>query len=268
MPYLYGENYGKHDLLNGVNYCYCHSMNTHRTPFGGRNFEYYSEDGFIAGIIGGNAVAGLQSVGMHVFSKHMALNDSDTNRNGVTTFADEASIREIYSKPYEIVTKYFQADGIMGSLNSLGVSWSHSGFYIDLVRTEWKWHGMLITDGDGSSSDCYNQYSFWTFGTEGGLLGSGSLRTTCAYQSITADTASNFVKYTLHKIARNALYQYSHNQDKLGVQNVVTPNTVAPVAILVSVDVVLVAAAGAIAAWTFIPRKKKVIVDDSEGDTK
>lgn len=267
MAKMYGVNYGEQDLLNGVNYCYSPAMNTHRSPFGGRCFEYYSEDGFLAGITGGWAITGIQSTGMHVFTKHMALNDSDTNRNGVSTFADETSIREIYAKPYEIATKYFKADGIMGSLNSLGISWSHSGFYQDLCRDEWKWHGMLITDGDGSTSDSYNQYSFWTFGAEGGLLGSGSLRTTSAYQTVTADTASNYTKYMLHIIGRNALYQYAHNYDALGVQTVTVPNKAVPMGIMIGVDAVLVLAAAGVACWAFIPRKKKV-TEGAEGETK
>ncbi len=236
-----GVAYGHQDLLNNTPSCYAPAMNTHRTPFGGRDFEYYSEDGFIAGVIGGHVVQGLQSTGMHVFIKHFALNDSDTNRGGVNTWADEMSIREIYAKPYEISTKYFDADGIMGSLNSMGMAWSHSGFYITMAREEWGWNGFLITDGDGSSSDVYNNYSFWTLGTQGGILGSGDLSANTAYASIGTDGsgATNYINYTLHNIARNALYQYSHNIDKLNAVTTVTPNTALPMIIIIVGDAIL-----------------------------
>ena len=91
----------------GIGEAYAPAMNTHRSPFGGRNFEYYSEDGFIAGQIGGSAVAGIQSTGTSVFVKHCALNDGDTNRGGNTTWANEQAIREIYMLPYEISCKEY-----------------------------------------------------------------------------------------------------------------------------------------------------------------
>ncbi len=226
-----GVAYGHQDLLNNTPYAYAPAMNIHRTPFGGRDFEYYSEDGFISGVIGGNVVQGLQSTGMHVFIKHCALNDSDTNRGGVETWADEMSIREIYAKPYEIACKFFDADGIMGSLNSMGMAWAHSGFYQDMLRDEWSWGGMLITDGDGSASDVYNNYSFWMIANEGGILGmSGQLSSNTAYTTISSDGtgATNYTNYMLHNIAQHALYQYSHNIDKLSAITMITPNTLVP----------------------------------------
>lgn len=239
-----GVAYGHQDLLNNVPYCYAPAMNTHRTPFGGRDFEYYSEDGFIAGEIGGHVVEGLESVGMHVFIKHYALNDSDTNRGGVNTWADEQSIREIYAKPYEICCKYYNADGMMGSLNSMGMAWAHTGFYQDMTRDEWSWHGMLITDGDGSSSDVYNNYSFWTMCNEGGILGSGDLSANKAYTTIGNDGtgATAYQKYMLHNIARNALFQYSHNIDAFSANVIKTANASYPTTLLVVGDGVAVAA--------------------------
>lgn len=250
-----GVAYANQDLLNNVGYAYAPAMNTHRTPFGGRDFEYYSEDGFIAGVIGGNVVQGMQSTGLHVFIKHFALNDSDTNRGGVNTWADEMSVRQIYMKPYEICTKYFEADGMMGSLNSIGMAWSHSGMYQDITRDEWQWHGMLITDGDGSSSDTYNQYSYWTFGTEGGILGSGDLHDQTLYWSISSDGtgATNYQNFYIHNIGRNALYQYSHNIDNLNANTTMTPNTLVPTLIIVITDVVLAAAAVIVFFTTTFP---------------
>lgn len=254
-----GVAYGHQDLLNNTPYCYAPAMNTHRTPFGGRDFEYYSEDGLIAGLIGGHVVEGMESVGMHVFIKHYALNDSDTNRGGVCTWADEASIREIYAKPFEICAKYFEADGMMGSLNRLGMAWAHTGFYQEMTRDEWGWNGMLITDGDGSRNDTYNNYSFWTICNEGGILGSGQLSANSAYRTIstTGENANNYIKYIVHNIGRNALYQYGHNIDALNANTITKPNYTFPIVLICVVDAVLVVGALVVLFTMVLPRKKK-----------
>ena len=257
-----GVAYGHQDVLNGTHYAYAPAMNIHRTPFGGRDFEYYSEDGLISGIIGGNAASGMMSTGIRVFIKHYALNDSDTNRNGVNTWASESAIRHIYAKPYEIATKYFKADGIMGSLNSMGMAWSHSGFYQDMTRDEWTWHGMLITDGDGSGNDTYNNYSFWCFGAQGGILGTGLLSSNPTYATVgtNGEGASNYTKYMLHIISRNALYQYSHTLDALNKTTELKPNYNIPTAMLgIGLGAIGVAFV-AYALWTFIPRKPKQMI--------
>ena len=151
-----GEVYGRQALLAGLCASFAPAMNTHRSPFGGRNFEYYSEDGFLAGKIGGNAIAGIQSTGDNVFCKHCALNDGDTNRNGNCTWASEQAVREIYMRPWEISIKEYGANGVMGSLNRIGLSWWHYGMYVTMMRKEWGWYGYLITDGDGADGDVYN----------------------------------------------------------------------------------------------------------------
>ena len=97
-----GVAYGHQSVLFNLGGTYGPSMNTHRSPFGGRNFEYFSEDGVLAGEIGGSEVAGIQSTGTSVTIKHFAINDNDTNRQGVCTWANEQAIREIYARPFEI----------------------------------------------------------------------------------------------------------------------------------------------------------------------
>lgn len=152
-----GVAYGHQSILGGYVGAYAPAMNTHRSPFGGRNFEYYSEDGYIAGKIGSEVVAGLQSDGVMVYIKHFVLNDGDTNRNGVLTWASEQAIREIYGKPYEISVKEGGALGIMACLNRIGMSWGHYGLFNNILREEWGFIGYLITDGVGPGfTDLYN----------------------------------------------------------------------------------------------------------------
>jgi len=211
LAHAAGVAYGHQAEYCGLGASYAPAMNIHRSPFGGRNFEYYSEDGFISGHIGGSMAQGINDAGVSVFVKHMALNDGDTNRGGNCTWANEQAIREIYMRPYEILTKTYQADGIMGSLNRIGLSWAHYGMYTVLPRDEWNWHGHLITDGDGSAGETYNNPVFWLSGTQGSMLGTFELsddQTVAAY----GDTSynSDLGKYLLHQTSRHALYQYGH----------------------------------------------------------
>ncbi|MBE5917644.1 MAG: hypothetical protein E7273_12490 [Pseudobutyrivibrio ruminis] len=152
-----GIAYGHQSILGGYVGAYAPAMNIHRSPFGGRNFEYYSEDGFISGKIGAQVVAGIQSDGVMVYIKHFLLNDGDTNRNGVMTWANEQAIREIYGRSFELAVKEGGALGIMGSLNRIGMSWGHYGLYNNILRDEWGFLGYLITDGVGPGfTDLYN----------------------------------------------------------------------------------------------------------------
>lgn len=209
LAYREGIAYGHQDVLFGVGSAYAPAMNIHRSPFGGRNFEYYSEDGYISGKIGGHAVAGIQSTGTNVFIKHFALNDGDTNRGGNTTWANEQAIREIYLLTYEISCKEFGADGIMGSLNRIGMSWYHYGMYKTILRDEWGWNGYLITDGDGSDGDVYNSAQAMLC-VEGSMLARGvyinARSTEAAYGEAVATALGN---YALHENMKHSLYQYA-----------------------------------------------------------
>ena len=208
LAHAEGVAYGHQEKLFGIDCGYAPAMNTHRSPFGGRNFEYYSEDGFIAGVIGGNVVEGIQATGTGVFIKHAALNDGDTNRGGNTTWANEQAIREIYMKPYEISIKDYNANGVMGSLNRIGMSWFHYGMYVSMMRNEWGWQGMLITDGDGGSGDCYNNPQAM-LSIQGCMLTISNYAT--ARQAVAAygdPTDYTYGCYMLHNIMRNCLYQY------------------------------------------------------------
>ena len=211
---LEGVAYGHQAILAGVGDAYAPAMNTHRSPFGGRNFEYYSEDGFIAGEIGGNAIAGIQSTGTNVFTKHAALNDGDTNRGGNTTWANEQAIREIYMLPYEISIKTYNANGVMGSLNRIGMSWFHYGMYKTIMRDEWGWQGMLITDGDGGSGDCYNT-PVAMLSVQGSMLSRGTYINARSTEAAYGDaTEYVYARSMLHNIMRNCLYQYASTLTK------------------------------------------------------
>lgn len=213
LAYSQGVAYGNQCVLYGIGNAYAPAMNLHRSPFGGRNFEYYSEDGLLSGQIGGNAVSGIMSTGTNVFIKHCALNDGDTNRGGNTTWANEQAIRELYMVPYEISIKEYGADGVMGSLNRIGMSWFHYGMYKTMMRDEWGWHGMLITDGDGGTGDVYNTPQAMLC-IEGSMLSiSNYINASATVDAYGDPTESVYARYMLHNIMRDALYQYCGSSD-------------------------------------------------------
>lgn len=129
------------------------AMNTHRTAYGGRNFEYYSEDGFLAGKIAAAEIKGIQEKGNYVYIKHFALNDQETTCRVVSTFANEQAIREIYLKPFQISIEEGGAKNVMNSFARFGTLWSgaHKGLMTNVLRGEWGMDGFAITDYNAKS---------------------------------------------------------------------------------------------------------------------
>ncbi|MDX8045278.1 glycoside hydrolase family 3 N-terminal domain-containing protein [Gracilibacillus sp. S3-1-1] len=146
-----GEYLANEALVYHITGIYGPAMNIHRTPFSGRNFEYYSEDPFISGKIGAAVVKGTNDQGVYTFIKHYALNDQETNRLGVATWANEQSIREIYLKAFELPVKEGGTTAMMSSFNRFGTKWAgaHEGLLKDVLRDEWGFRGVVITDFDG-----------------------------------------------------------------------------------------------------------------------
>ncbi len=127
---------------------YAPAINIHRTPFSGRNFEYYSEDPFISGKLAAEVVKGARSRGVYCQIKHFAVNDQETNRSGVCTWLTEQSLREIYLKPFEIAVKEGGALGMMSSFNRIGSLWTGGDYRLltEILRNEWGFRGLVITD--------------------------------------------------------------------------------------------------------------------------
>lgn len=178
-----GDGVGEDGLYSGVVGWYGPGMNIHRTPFAGRNFEYYSEDSYLSGMLGRAAVAGAANKGMYAFIKHFALNDQETHRDhlGIVTWAQEQAIREIYLKPFEdtiidntVTIKYNEpikdesgkitgytpktaevpaASAVMSSFNRIGATWAGGNYDLltGVLRKEWGFNGFVLTDYEVSN---------------------------------------------------------------------------------------------------------------------
>ena len=149
IAHRFGESIGQMADEMNVSGWYAPAMNNHRTAFSGRNFEYYSEDGFLGGKMAANAVAGAETHGVYSFMKHFALNDQETNRSdGLCTWSNEQAIREIYLKPFEMAVKEGGADAAMSAFNHIGNEYAGAcnELLINVLRGEWGFKGMVLTD--------------------------------------------------------------------------------------------------------------------------
>ena len=148
LAYRMGDSVGQEARSIGTDIWYAPGVNIHRNPMGGRNFEYFSEDPVISGVMATEIINGAWNQGLITTIKHFALNDQETHRTGVFTWADEQTLREIYFKAFEIPVKNSECHGVMSSYNRVGTDWAGacSELLNDLLRTEWGYEGYVISD--------------------------------------------------------------------------------------------------------------------------
>ena len=150
LSYEFGKINGEESLWRDIPGWYAPAMDAHRSVFGGRNFEYYSEDPLLAGHMGAETILGAQEKGAHVYLKHYALNDQETSRNDICTFASEQAIREVYLKPFQIAVQNGKPYGIMGGMNRIGLveNYANYGLMTQTIRNEWGFEGCIETDAN------------------------------------------------------------------------------------------------------------------------
>lgn len=149
LAYMFGDGIGMMAEEMNVSGWYAPAVNIHRTPFAGRNFEYYSEDAVLSGEIATQAVLAAKEHGVYAYVKHFALNDQETHRwEMLTTWANEQAIREIYLKPFEMTVKEGGTSAIMSSYNYIGSQWAGAcrNLLVNVLRDEWGFEGSVVTD--------------------------------------------------------------------------------------------------------------------------
>ncbi len=148
----------------GVDILYGPGNNIHRTPYGGRNFEYYSEDGFLSGEMSRYEVQAMEERGVHVVMKHFALNDCEQDRIGLGVWTNEQAAREIYLKAFQAPVEDGNGNGVMTAYTRWGCTWSgaNGGLINGVLREEWGCDGLIITD---------NVLSDYISGVDGVLAG-------------------------------------------------------------------------------------------------
>ena len=143
-----GRMQGQHSLWNGAQGWYGPGLQMHRLSPGGRNFEYFSQDPLVTGLMGAYQVKGATSTGTIVYMKHLFLNEQETSRYSLHTFADEQTSREIYVRAFEWAIKYGNANSTMSAYPSSGLVHPTANYYLyeKLLHDEWGFKGYSITD--------------------------------------------------------------------------------------------------------------------------
>ena len=206
MALLMGKSIGREGAARGLTGWYAPGINTHRSPFGGRNFEYYSEDPLIAGKMAGYTNQGCMEYGVYAYAKHFMCNDQENSRAGVFVWATEQSLREIYGRGFEIYVD-MGGIGIMSSFNSIGSWWAGASkpLLTTLLREEWGFHGVVVTDYAGPD------YMATNIGLRAGndlWLNIASVSAADTYNATPHDTT-----ILLRRAAKNILYACANSNN-------------------------------------------------------
>jgi beta-glucosidase len=139
---------GNDCLRYGISALYGPGVNTHRTAYGGRNFEYFSEDPFLSGEMAASYVSAVEELGVTTLLKHFALNECETDRKGLGVWLGEQAAREIYLKAFQKAFEKADANGVMAAYTRWGAIWSggNSALIQGILRGEWGCDGWIITD--------------------------------------------------------------------------------------------------------------------------
>lgn len=201
LAYSFGDSIGEMANEMDTSGWYGPAMNIHRTAFAGRNFEYYSEDGVLSGVMASNAIKGAQEHGVYAYMKHFALNDQEGNRTSMAaTWSNEQAIREIYLRPFEMSVKDADSHAVMSSFNYIGNRWAGgcSELLKNVLRGEWGFVGFVETD-------YFGVYGYMT-ADQGVRNGSDLMLCTTGNDFNTVTVLTNSSKQALREASKNILY--------------------------------------------------------------
>lgn len=204
LAYNFGLIEGSQAGELGIEGWYAPAANMHRTPFGGRNYEYYSEDEFISGIMAAKTVEGSLDAGTYCYMKHLICYEQDSMRDSLYTWMTEQALREIYLEPFQIAIKEGGLSGIMTSYNRLGAVWAggSKALMTDVIRDEFGFQGCIITDySDHQNFMIMDQ----ALRAGGDLWMDGFVMGDFAYE-----TESNSFKQELRRACKNILYMWAN----------------------------------------------------------
>ena len=158
LAHKQGECVGMESHINGKSGWWGPAVNTHRSPFGGRNFEYYSADPFLMGRMAAQVVGAATDRGVYAYFKHFATNDQEKNRESGISFLTEQALREIYLKSFQMVFEEGKSMGVMGSYNRMGLMETAANYNLltEVLRGEWGFKGSVLSDMTHSGNSSVN----------------------------------------------------------------------------------------------------------------
>lgn len=254
LAYRFGRSVGLEAAESNISGWYAPGANIHRSPFGGRNFEYYSEDAFLSGKMCAYEVYGCLTKGLYCYMKHFAVNENEEQRTGLYTWLTEQSLREIYLRPFEIAVKEGKANAMMTSFNRIGAIWAggNKALMEDVARGEWGFRGTMLTDwssgGDYMNLDqgLATGSDAWLNGAHWGVGGHNNKDTNAGISD-------------MQRAAKNILYTYCNTYHVAKTEgdgmSLKQKAYVFPVWILILVAIDLIGVAG-VGVWAFFTIKK------------
>ena len=269
LAYSMGLTVATECAERGINGWYGPAINLHRSPFGGRNYEYYSEDALLSGLMSARAVQAAKNGGVFSYLKHLCLYESESNRDGMYNWITEQALRETYIKPFEICVKEGGASGIMTSYGRIGAVWTggSEALLTEVVRGEWGFKGAILTDY-ADYHDFMNADQMVRAGGDiwmDGWTSNGSF----AY-----GTSGNAFKASIRRASKDVIYMWANalaTQENYNADEDVVPIHTASrelnfrwyIPVLVAIDVI---ALGGCGFWIFkVLRKKKAAPAETDG---
>ena len=263
LAYSFGLAIGAETRTNNFEAWYGPGINLHRSPFGGRNYEYYSEDPYLSGAIGLNAVKGAKNSGVYCFLKHLICYEQESMRDSIHTWLTEQALREIYLKPFKMCIQEGGAGGVMTSYNRIGATWAggQKALITGVLREEWGFNGVVLTDYADHQKFMNGDQSLRAGGDlwMDGFSNNGSFK---------FDTASNTFKQHLRRAGKDMIYVWlntiytnvNHDPSEDAISVVIgkkgKPKTWW-IPTLIGVDVAVVAGLAVWSVLILLPKKKK-----------
>ena len=204
LAYEFGLIEGAQAGELGIEGWYAPAANMHRTPFGGRNYEYYSEDEYVSGVMAANTVEGSLDAGTYCYMKHLICYEQDSMRDSLYTWMTEQALREIYLEPFKIAIEAGGLSGIMTSYNRLGAVWAggSKALMTDVIRDEFGFKGCIITD--------YSDHQQFMIMDQALRAGGDLWMDGFVMGDFTYETESNSFKQELRRACKNILYMWTN----------------------------------------------------------
>ena len=202
LSYQFGQANGAQARQLGVDGWYAPGMNIHRSVMGGRNFEYYSEDPFLSGVMCANTVRGSLDAGVYVYAKHFIAYEQESARDGVYAWMSEQTLREVYARPFKMAINEGGLTGIMSAYGRIGAVWAggSTALLTNLLRDEWGFQGAVLTD--------YSDHPVFMNGDQMLRAGGDLWMSGATGGSFACETESNSFMQALRRAAKNTTYMW------------------------------------------------------------
>lgn len=263
LAYSMGSAFASECATYGIQGIYGPGVNIHRSPFGGRNYEYYSEDALISGSMCANFVKAAKNKGVFCYLKHICLYETESGRDGMYTWLTEQALRELYLRPFEITVKEGGSTAIMTSYGRIGAVWTggSNALLNEVVTDEWGFRGSFITDYSDHTNFMDPDAMIRAGGDLFMRLGGGSFdyeTTSNAFNNALRSATKDVVYMWLNALATNAEYNDKIASGEI-VDEIVIPGSPELnfrwyIPVLIAIDVV---ALGGCGVWLFFTFRKK-----------